>query len=318
MPFAPAAIGAVGAVAAAGIGAAASSSAAGAQSKAAGNAAAQNLAQFQLGYNTLNPYVQLGNNAYNQLTNDNGGGDLFNYANYRSPYLAQAGQNVPGQINLPSAPQPMTQAQVEQTPGYQFNLSQGLKATQSAAAAKGLGVSGAALKGAATYATGLADSTYQEQFANAQQIYSDLFQNAQQGFNNQQSRYGDYLNLGSQDMANRQNQINALLNSAGIGENAAASVGNQGVQSAANTGNFLSQQGAAQASGAVGTANALTGALGNTFNQLQGQQNAYNYSGGQSGTNINGLLSGLFSSSGSGGAQYGVNDPAYYSGGSIY
>lgn len=269
MPFAPAAIGAVGAVAAAGIGAAASSSAAGAQSKAAGNAAAQNLAQFQLGYNTLNPYVQLGNNAYNQLTNDNGGGDLYNYANYRSPYLSQAGQNVPGQINLPGAPQPMTQAQLEQTPGYQFNLSQGLKATQSAAAAKGLGVSGAALKGAATYATGLADSTYQNQFANAQQIYSDLFQNAQQGFNNQQQRYGDFLNLGSQDMANRQNQINALLNSAGIGENAAAAVGNQGVQSAANTGNFLTQAGNAQAAGAVGVGNALSGGISNAINQYQ-------------------------------------------------
>jgi len=290
MPWgvAAAAVGAIGA----GISASGASSAAGAQSSAANNAAAQNLAEFQLNYNTQNPYVTLGYNARNQLLNDNGAGDLYNFANYQSPYLAQAGQNVPGQINLPSAPQPMTQAQLEQTPGYQFNLSQGLKATQSAAAAKGLGVSGAALKGAATYATGLADSTYQNQFANAQQIYSDLFQNAQQGFANQQTRYGDYMNLGSQDMANRQNQINALLNATTIGQNAASQVGSQGVQSFANSGNFLTQAGNAQAAGAVGGANALTSGLGNTFNQLQNQQTLYNLTGGQSGTNINGLLGG--------------------------
>ena len=50
-----------------------------------------------------------------------------------------------------------------QTPGYQFTLSQGLKAAQNSAAARGLGVSGAAYKGAANYAGGLADTTYQNE-----------------------------------------------------------------------------------------------------------------------------------------------------------
>jgi len=300
MPWAVAAAG-IGLVGA-GISASGASSAAGAQSSAAKNAAAQNLAQFQLNYNTQNPFVTLGYNARDQLINDN---DLYKYANYQSPYLAQAGQNVPGQISLPNAPQPMTQAQLEQTPGYQFNLSQGLKATQSAAAAKGLGVSGAALKGAATYATGLADSTYQNQFANAQQIYADLFQNAQQGFANQQTRYGDYLNLGSQDMANRQNQINALLNATTIGQNAASQVGSQGVQSAANTGNYLTQAGNAQAAGSVGTANALSGGLQNAFNNYQQYQ----------------MLNNLFGNGNTGGSNNLVNgfdNAAYSSGGSIF
>jgi hypothetical protein len=180
---------------------------------------------------------------------------------------------------------------LEQTPGYQFNLSQGLKATQSAAAAKGLGVSGAALKGAATYATGLADSTYQNQFNNSQQIYTDLFNKAQQG-------YSDYFNLGSQDMSNRQSQINALMNATTIGQNAAAQVGSQGVQSAANGGNFLTQAGNAQASGAVGGANALTSGLGNTFNQLQGQNLLSQLTGGKAGYNVGGALSGLFGGGG--------------------
>ena len=80
-------------------------------------------------------------------------------------YLAQAAGERPLQ---------MTQAELEKTPGYQWNLAQGLKATQSAAAARGLGVSGASLKGAATYATGLADSTYKTQFDMQQQRFTDL------------------------------------------------------------------------------------------------------------------------------------------------
>jgi len=47
---------------------------------------------------------------------------------------------------------------------YNFTRTQGLKATQNAAAARGLGVSGAALKGASAFATGLAKGTYQDLF----------------------------------------------------------------------------------------------------------------------------------------------------------
>lgn len=55
------------------------------------------------------------------------------------------------------------QAALEGMPGYQFALNQGLKSVQNSATARGLGVSGAAMKGAATYATGLADQTYGNQ-----------------------------------------------------------------------------------------------------------------------------------------------------------
>lgn len=49
---------------------------------------------------------------------------------------------------------------LSQLPGYQFSLDQGLKSVQNSAAARGLGGSGAALKGAANYATGLAQGNY--------------------------------------------------------------------------------------------------------------------------------------------------------------
>lgn len=111
----------------------------------------------------------------------------------------------------------MSQAALEQTPGYQFNLTQGLKAVQNSAAARGLGVSGAALKGASTYATGLADSTYQNQFNNY--------------------------------VTNQTNQYNRLMGLANQGENAAAQTGAYGTQTAANIGNNLT--GAANAQGAA-------------------------------------------------------------------
>lgn len=56
------------------------------------------------------------------------------------------------------------QAQLEQLPGYQFALGQGLRAAQQGATARGLGLSGAAMKGASQFATGLADQTYGNQF----------------------------------------------------------------------------------------------------------------------------------------------------------
>ncbi len=62
------------------------------------------------------------------------------------------------------------QSTLEGLPGYTFTRDQGLKATQSGYAARGLGSSGGALKGAATYATGLANNTWGS--------YADKLQNS--------------------------------------------------------------------------------------------------------------------------------------------
>lgn len=55
---------------------------------------------------------------------------------------------------------------VENTPGYQFRMQQGLKAVTNSNAAKGLATSGNALRGAADYSTGLAQSTWQQDYQN--------------------------------------------------------------------------------------------------------------------------------------------------------
>lgn len=103
-------------------------------------------------------------------------------------------------------------------PGYQFALQQGLQATQSGFAAKGLGQSGAALKGAANYAEGLAGTTYQQLFGN-------------------------------------------VLSTVGLGENAAATLGTQGLGYTNAQNNLTTGAAAAQASGVIGGANSLIGGL---------------------------------------------------------
>lgn len=190
-------------------------------------------------------------------------GDLFDYnqagqaATHNALALTDLGPTGggPNYVDLAAAnlPPQMTQAQLEATPGYQFTLAQGLKATQSAAAARGLGVSGASLKGAGTYATGLADKTYLDQFNVAQQ------------------RFGDVLNLNTAQQGVLQGQFNRLSDIAKTGESAAAQTGVAGTSAAATGGNYLNQAGLASAAGTTGVSNAVTGAANNylAYNQLQ-------------------------------------------------
>ena len=122
-----------------------------------------------------------------------------------------------------------TMTQLENSPGYQFNLYQGFKATQNAAAARGLGVSGAAEKGAAAYASGLAGNQYQNLFSNALNTYQE--------------------NLGK------------LQTQANLGENAAAQTGAYGTQTASNIGQTAVGAANAEAAGTIGSTNAITNGL---------------------------------------------------------
>lgn len=126
----------------------------------------------------------------------------------------------------------MDQATLEKTPGYQFNLGQGTRAAQNALTATGLGRSGAAVKAATRFATGLADNTYQNQFNN--------------------------------ENTNRTNAFNRLLSLVQGGQNAAAGVGAAGIQT--GQGIAGSQIGAGNASAAASMA---TGnAIGNAANSV--------------------------------------------------
>ncbi len=175
-------------VAGAGATAYSSNKAAKAQTNAAGQATDQQRQMFDISQQNLAPFVGTGTGASNYIGNN---------------------------LNKLIAPVNMSESQLKTTPGYQFNLTQGLKGVQNGAAARGLGSSGAALKGAATYATGLADSTYQNQFNNS--------------------------------VTNAQNTYNRLTGISTIGANAAAQVGTNAVQTGSNIGNNLTGAGNAQA-----------------------------------------------------------------------
>ena len=89
--------------------------------------------------------------------------DLYNQTAANLAPYNQGGQAAYGTLNdlLGVGGNSATmQSTLEGLPGYQFTLGQGLKSTQSGYAARGLADSGGALKGAANYSTGLAQSQY--------------------------------------------------------------------------------------------------------------------------------------------------------------
>jgi hypothetical protein len=187
--------------------------AAGAQRDAANQANARLQGQYDQMREDLSPFRQVGVNALLQLEN-------------RLPTLAQ--------------PIEMDQAALEKTPGYQFTKTQGLKAVQNAAAARGLGASGSAMKGAATFATGLADQTYRNQF--------------------------DMANI------NQTNAYNRLMGLVTQGQNSAAQTGSMGNQLAGQQSQNMVGAGDAQAAAYNKMGTAAQGAA----NQIGGY---YTYQG---------------------------------------
>jgi len=203
------AVGAVASVAGGLISSSGASDAADTQAAGARDAAAVQDRMFRQVREDLLPYMQAGYSGIDQLRRLTG---IDGHSNdvLKSDLLK---------------PIVMDQATLEQTPGYQFNLAQGLRAVQNSAAARGLGTSGAALKGAANFATGLADSTYQNQFANA--------------------------------VLNQTNQFNRLMGISQLGQNSAAQVGNYGTQAGAGIAQTLASGANAQAASQLAGSQAL-------------------------------------------------------------
>jgi hypothetical protein len=130
-----------------------------------------------------------------------------------------------------------------QDPGYAFRLSEGQKALERSAAARGGLLSGGTGKALASY---------------GQQMGSQEYQNA----------YNRY-------QTNRSNQLSPLFSLTGSGQASAAgqaaAAGNYGAGAAGN----LTSAGAAQAAGDVGAANAVSSGLG-SYLGYTGQQNLIN------------------------------------------
>lgn len=134
---------------------------------------------------------------------------------------------------------PFTMDKFQADPGYAFRLSEGQKALDRQAAARGGLISGAALKAATRY---------------GQDMSSQEFTNA---FNRYQIE--------------NQAKLNPLQSLTGMGQTTANTLGTSGQQMASNVGEAQQSAAAARASGYVGQANALTGSLGTYLNYNQGQ-----------------------------------------------
>ena len=135
---------------------------------------------------------------------------------------------------------PFSMAQFQQDPGYGFRMSEGMKALERSAAARGGLMSGATLKGIQRYGQDLASQEYTNAF----------------------NRY----------QTERAARLQPLQSLAGVGQTTAQQIGQSGQQMASNVGEMMASGAAARASGYVGQANALTGALSTGLNYYQGQQ----------------------------------------------
>lgn len=198
VPVIAAGVGAAGAIGGGLISASASKSAANTQANAANNAANLQEEEQQQVRADLSPYNMTGQQANAELasfyglpgpqttTTTSAPSSAFFPDGSTNP-LAAAVNGIIARNGQPTSTTTSTSAPfsasdeltaLRNTPGYQFTLGQGLESTQNSAAARGLGTSGAALKGAAQYAEGLADTTYQTNLLNPLQYLSTLGEGA--------------------------------------------------------------------------------------------------------------------------------------------
>jgi len=146
--------------------------------------------------------------------------------------------------------EPFTMGKFQADPGYAFRLSEGTKALERSAAARGGLLSGG---------TGKALTRFGQEMGS--QEYTNAF-----------NRY----------QAERTARLQPLQSLAGMGQSTGQQVSQAGQQMASNVGEAIGSGAAARASGYVGSANALTGGLNTYLNYSQGQ-NYLNALGGGKG-----------------------------------
>jgi hypothetical protein len=248
------------------------------------------------------------------------------FGRYAGDFAGSAATNLPAAFRpgaesaLPGAFTPSAEAampgaftgqvNLESDPGYQFRLSEGLKALDRQAAARGGLISGSALKASQRYGQDMASQEYGAAYGRALTEYGAgvdrsnmLYGRDLTGYGTQVDRantmYGrDLTQYGAAVdrsntlfgreydvfQSNRTNALNPLMELAGAGQLATNTLGDYGSRfatgaantmsaGAANLGNALGAAGQARASGYMGQANALTSGLSGLSN-LAGQVGA--------------------------------------------
>jgi len=213
-----------------------SSDAAETAARASGQASDASIAeqrrQYDLSRADQAPYLAAGTESVNQLATNLRPGGRFASA---TPFDFQYDQNT--------------------DPGYGFRFDQGMRAVNASMAAKGMGISGAGIKGATEFGQGMGSQEYN----NAFNRYVTGF-NANTGERNQlYNRYAGVAGTGQQAVRDVTSQ----------GANMASNVGNAYMTSAANTSNA--------AMAAAGQNNLTRSSAFNVLGRIYGPQLARGY-----------------------------------------
>lgn len=144
------------------------------------------------------------------------------------------------QADFGSAARPFSSTDFEADPGYAFRMSEGMKALDRSAAARGGLLSGSTVRGAQRYGQDLASQEYQNAF----------------------NRY----------QIERQARLNPLQSLAGMGQSTAGTLASNALGYGQQMGENAAQMGNIRASQYMGQANALSNALSGMGNMyMQGQ-----------------------------------------------
>jgi hypothetical protein len=154
---------------------------------------------------------------------------LAQQAELAKPYV-EAGKNALAEYQKLAPYTPFGMSQFQADPGYQFRMSEGMKALERSAAARGLLQSGGTMKGIQQYGQNLASSEYENAF----------------------SRY----------LTQREAAMDPYRYLTGVGQAAAAGQAANIGTTGANLAEIAAQRGNVQAAQAMGTAQAFGGALG--------------------------------------------------------
>lgn len=156
-----------------------------------------------------------------------------------APYRAAGEQALNKLVPLATEYTPFGMAQFQADPGYGFRLSEGQKALERSAAARGNLLSGG---------TGKALTRYGQEMGSQ-----------------------EYMNAFNRYQAERQARLNPLQSLANVGQTSSQQLAGQAGQFGSNMAEAIGAAGQARASGYMGTANAITGGLNQYLNYSQNQ-----------------------------------------------
>jgi hypothetical protein len=200
------------------------SSAADTAAQASGQASDASIAeqrrQFDIAQANQAPFLAAGTGAVNRLGAGVGYGGEFGAT---TPFNFQYDQNT--------------------DPGYGFRFDQGMRAVNASMAAKGMGISGAGIKGATEFGQGMGS-----------QEYNNAFNRYVTGFN---------ANTGERNAL-----YNRLAGVAGTGQTTAGQLASQGANMASNVGNAYMTSAANTGNAAMAAAGQRTSAFGGAANVL--------------------------------------------------